>query len=55
MIGDGDGDWGRGFGGWVPGVPGGDAVSGFKYEFERLAVTNANKSEPRLAVSGDQF
>ena len=43
-IGDGDGDWGRGLGSWRL-VFRGDAASGNKYKFKRLAVTNMNKSQ----------
>ena len=57
-FGDGDGalgwDWRTGLetgvgvmGGWGLVFQGGDAVSSNKCEFERLAVTNMNKSKPR--------
>ena len=41
-IGIGDGDWGAGA--WCSRW---DAVSNKKYWFERLAVTNVNKSQPQ--------
>ena len=49
-TGDGDGGWeqgsGTGLGSWGL-VFQGNAVSGKKYEFARLAVTNMMKSQPR--------
>ena len=48
-----DGDWGQGLRGSGAWCSTGDAVSGKKYQFQRLAVTNMNKSQ--LAVGGKKY
>ena len=57
-IGDGDGGWGRGLGTAIGGlglVFQGGVISSKKYQFERLAVSDRSKSQPRSAVSGNKY